>query len=103
MHRQEVKSKFLKSVGYDAEKKILEIEFLQTRKEDTRRVYQYFDVPMEKVLEMSTASSKGGYFLTMIKPNYKFVRVMEATNDENKTQEDTSKTQDPPTAPKKGA
>lgn len=77
MHRKEVKSKFLKSVGYDADTKILEIEFLRTRNEDARKVYQYFDVPMEKVLEMSTANSMGSYFLTMIKPNYKCVRILE--------------------------
>lgn len=82
MHRKGVTSKFLKSVGYDADKKILEVELLQRHKEDVRRVYQYFDVPLEKALEMSTANSMGSYFLTMIKPNYKCVRMI----DENKTE-----------------
>ena len=102
MHRRAVTSKFLKSVGYDAATKILEIEFLARYKEDARRVYQYFDVPMEKALEMSTASSMGGYFLTMIKPNYKCVRVME-TNDEDKTKDQAPDTTSTPPDSEKGA
>jgi hypothetical protein len=102
MHRHGVTSKLLKSVAYNTEKKILEVEFLAKRNEDVRRVYQYFDVPMEKALEMSVATSVGGYFLTMIKPNYKCVRVME-TNDENKTKDQAPDTTSTPPDSEKGA
>jgi KTSC domain len=84
VERKNVTSKILRSVGYDVDAQILEVEFLASRKDDTRKVYQYLDVPMEKALAMSQAESKGSYFLKFIKPNYKFKRVEEKLEDKKK-------------------
>ena len=57
------------SIGYDANKKVLEVEF------NNGKVYQYFGVPLAKVKAIFNGGSLGAKFNTMIKPNYKFKRV----------------------------
>jgi hypothetical protein len=56
MRRQAVESTTVRSIGYDARRKVLEIEF------QSGTVYQYFDV-LEAVHEgFWSAESKGRYF-----------------------------------------
>lgn len=85
MERQIIKSKLLRSVGYDATKQDLAVEFLRRESEEKRRVYVYHAVPAEKYSEMMGSESIGSFFLTMIKPNYKFT-LQEEVRAENKTQ-----------------
>jgi hypothetical protein len=53
MEREEVTSSNLRSVGYDAESQILEIEFKQGA------VYQYYEVPPEVHASLMAARSIG--------------------------------------------
>ena len=66
MNRQKVESSQIVSVGYDADTKVLEIEF------KGGSVYQYFDVPSERYTEMLTAESVGKYFGKFIKGVYRY-------------------------------
>lgn len=69
MNRVRVQSTNLKSVGYDAETKTLEIEF------HTGDVYQYFNVPAVVHRDLLHASSIGQYFAYFIKTTYRFRKV----------------------------
>lgn len=80
MKRIPVESSDLKSVGYEEETSLLEVEFLS----DT--VYQYSRVPKSVYLELMSAPSHGRYFARNIKdnpyysccriyPNYEVLRV----------------------------
>jgi KTSC domain len=70
MERAEVKSSLLRSIAYDAEKKIVEVEFHPRKPGQPGKVYQYADVPLEAWKEWGGAKSLGGHFLKYIKPNY---------------------------------
>ena len=61
MRRTAVSSSNLASVGYDADQRILEIEFLN------RSVYQYYNVPESLYRSLMNASSHGSYFDSYIK------------------------------------
>ena len=65
MEREIVKSSSIKSVGYDENKSILEIEFLN------ETVYDYFDVPKIIFLELKGAESKGKFY-NKIKDKFRF-------------------------------
>lgn len=69
MQRQYVDSSNLRSVGYDAEQQILEIEFA------SGSVYQYFDVPAAVYEALMSASSKSAYHSQWIKYNFRYLRV----------------------------
>ncbi|MCK9399180.1 MAG: KTSC domain-containing protein [Bacteroidales bacterium] len=69
MKRESVSSSNLASVGYDADKKILEIEF------NHGGVYQYFDVPKEVYDELMNADSLGSYFYHNIRDDYKYIKL----------------------------
>lgn len=70
MNRVHVTSSNLKSVGYDSESKILEIEF------DSGSVYQYLDVPESVHEGLINAESHGKYFdVNIKKAGYQFVKV----------------------------
>lgn len=56
MERQPVESEALRSVGYDASSRVLEIEFT------SGAVYRYFGVPADTYMAMMRAPSFGGYF-----------------------------------------
>jgi hypothetical protein len=62
MERQLVQSSNVYSVGYDAEKRRLEVEFVNGG------VYEYLDVPPEKHEALLAAESKGRYLTQQIKP-----------------------------------
>ena len=69
MQRQPVASSNLRSVGYDREAHVLEIEF------HGGRVYRYLGVPEGVYAELMSAGSKGTYFSTFIKDRYPTQRV----------------------------
>ena len=70
MERRLVSSSNIRSVGYDAENQILEIEF---KKQDT--VYQYLGVPAAVHKALLHSASKGKYFATHIKDFYRWRQV----------------------------
>jgi hypothetical protein len=69
MIRQPVESSNLRSVGYDEESRILEIEL------HSGAVYQYYDVPPEVYQELLRAPSLGKYFHANIRNVYQYKRV----------------------------
>jgi KTSC domain len=71
MRRQEVDSSSIASIGYDARRCALEVEFRQSGD-----VYQYFDVPSEEHAAFMAAESKGRYLNQVFKPRgYRYVVV----------------------------
>lgn len=69
MNRETVESSNLKSVGYDPNTKILEIEFHHGG------VYQYFDVPANVHSGLMSAPSKGSYHYQHIKNVYQYQKI----------------------------
>jgi hypothetical protein len=69
MQRENVESSNLRSVGYDAERQILEIEFT------SGSVYQYFNVPTSVYEALMSASSKGQYHIQWIKHSYRYQKI----------------------------
>ena len=70
MRRETVSSEALLSVGYDADQRILEVEFAGGG------VYRYFDVPLELYAELMTSPSKGEFFATHLRDTgFEYVRV----------------------------
>ena len=70
MIRQPVSSSNLRSVGYDTNTWILEIEFRKGR------VYQYYDVPEDIYNQLVTARSKGTFHNDYIRNNYRYLRIL---------------------------
>jgi hypothetical protein len=62
MRRRPVDSSALRSVGYDAGSRILEIEF------SSGAVYRYRNVPPKVYFELLAAESCGTYFATHVRP-----------------------------------
>lgn len=69
MDRQEVDSSNLHSVGYDADRKLLEIQF------NGGEVYEYYQVPPETYESLMKADSKGRYHHQNIGNMYEYKRV----------------------------
>ena len=69
MNRETVESSNLKSVGYDPDTKILEIEFHHGGE------YQYFDVPVNVHSGLMSAPSKGSYHYQHIKNVYQYQKI----------------------------
>lgn len=69
MYRQNVVSSDIKSVGYDSETRVLEIEF------NTGNIYNYYDVPPNVYIELLEASSKGSYFHENIINIYRYSKI----------------------------
>ena len=67
MKREPVDSTAIKSIGYNEDKQLLEVEILETG-----RVYQYHDVPLEEYFDFMDAKSLGEYYNRVIKENYGF-------------------------------
>lgn len=72
-----VKSSLISGVHYDAEKKVLYVEFLRKQTQAKRSIYAYADVPSDKVQAMLADKSIGSYFLNRIKPDYQFTKIEE--------------------------
>lgn len=67
--RSRVDSNYLRSVGYDASERVLEIEFKKGE------VYQYKDVPIAVYTNLMNASSLGKYFNDNIKDVYPYQKL----------------------------
>jgi KTSC domain len=70
MKRQFVESSMIKSMGYDAKSKMLEIEFLSTG-----QIWQYYEVPKELWQKFKAAGSLGRFWHQYIKDEYEEARV----------------------------
>jgi KTSC domain len=68
-----VDSTTLRTVGYDPERQLLQIEF------QNRSIYQYFEVPQSVYEELMEAPSKGAYFNRTIRPRFDHARVKVAS------------------------
>lgn len=69
MRRIPVSSSNLKSIGYDADTRILEIEF------QTGAVYRYFQVPESEYKGLMSAVSHGKYFHANIRNRYRYEKA----------------------------
>ena len=69
MERKRVKSSNLRSIGYDSELGILEVEFHETG------VYRYADVPSDIYERLMLVMSKGRYFNEHIRDQFRAERV----------------------------
>jgi len=67
MKREPVESTAIKSIGYNEDKQILEVEILETG-----RVYKYFNVPLEEYMDFLDAKSLGEHYNRVIKENYEY-------------------------------
>jgi hypothetical protein len=71
MRRRRVESTTVLSLGYDAQRRVLEIEF-----KDSGEIYQYFDVPEWEYRAFLAADSKGTYLNQVFKKRgYRYERV----------------------------
>lgn len=68
MKRVLVESSSLRSAGYSAEERRLQVEFL------SGTVYDYFGVPPAVHEALMMADSKGSFFNTEVKERYRFER-----------------------------
>ena len=64
-----VDSTTLRTVGYDAERQLLHIEF------QNRSRYQYFNVPATVYEELLRAPSKGAFFNRTVRPRFDFALI----------------------------
>ena len=69
MERIKVVSSSLKSVGYDGDHQVLEVEFL------SGNVYQYLGVPQLLYEQLMVASSLGTFFSERIRNNFEFRQI----------------------------
>lgn len=69
MDRENIDSSMLRSIGYDANSSILELEF------NSGSVWQYYDFPESLWYEFEVAESKGSFFHREIKNQYSESRV----------------------------
>ncbi len=69
MHRDSVVSSNIRSIGYDPQSAILEVEFT------SGDIYQYFDVPEHLYRELMNASSHGKFLNNYIKYSYRYQKV----------------------------
>jgi hypothetical protein len=70
LERQPVKSRILRSVGYDDSTKILEIEF------HTGLVYQYSGVPPKIYADLMHSGEIGKYFSEKVRPRFQTKQVV---------------------------
>ncbi len=69
MKRENVESSVLKSVGYDKDKKVLEIELVNNA------IYKYYKVPVSEYTNLMKSSSVGEYYNKRIKKySYKMLK-----------------------------
>jgi hypothetical protein len=70
LERQSVKSRILRSVGYDDSTKVLEIEF------HTGLVYQYSGVPPKVYADLMHSDEIGKYFSEKVRPRFRTKQVV---------------------------
>ncbi len=68
MERVTVTSSNIKSIGYDGQSRILEVEFLDGA------VYEYYDVPAHVHAGLMSAQSHGAYLHAHIQRRYQYRR-----------------------------
>jgi KTSC domain len=68
--RRPVVSTLIRSVGYDLDNSILEVEFVESG-----RVYTYYDVPLSVFSELLDAESIGSYFNESIRDLYAYEEI----------------------------
>ncbi|RFZ90572.1 KTSC domain-containing protein [Mucilaginibacter conchicola] len=71
MRRHKVESSALESIGYDAGKQILELEF-----RDNHSVWQYFGIRPSTYRKFISAESLGRYFVKRIKGRYPELKLI---------------------------
>ncbi|MHA2227478.1 MAG: KTSC domain-containing protein [Candidatus Hodarchaeales archaeon] len=69
MDRKNVRSSNIRSIGYDPDRKILEVEF------KSRNIYHYYGVPLNRFNDLMTASSHGKYLNRYIKGIYQYKKI----------------------------
>lgn len=69
MNRIPVSSSNIRSIGYDSQSAILEVEFISSA------VYQYFDVPEHLYKAFLHASSHGQFLNDNIRYNYRYQKI----------------------------
>lgn len=69
MQRQRVSSSSIRSIGYEPDNKILEIEL------KSGGLYQYFDVGQEVYSDLLEAASVGRYYTKYVRNVYRFRKV----------------------------
>ena len=69
MDRTPVSSSNIRSVGYDADSNVLEIEF------NNGTVYQYTNVPQSEYDGLVSAASHGSYLHANIKNRYSYTKL----------------------------
>ncbi len=69
MERQKVQSRTIRSIGYDPEARILEVEL------HDGKVYNYKNVPINMYVSLMKASSHEDFILQRIKPNYPYKTI----------------------------
>ncbi len=67
MKREPVESSAIKSIGYNEDKQILEVEMLESG-----RIYKYFDVPLEEYLDFMDAPSYGKFYSLNVRDKYEY-------------------------------
>lgn len=72
MKRSPVQSSNIKSVGYDSDRKTLEVEFINGG------IYQYFEITEKIYQSIISSASIAKYFFTNIKDNYSYTRLSNA-------------------------
>ncbi len=70
MKRSRVSSSAVASIGYDPQRRVLEVEFASTG------VYRYLDVDPAEVEELHRSESKGRYVNEQIKPRHPYIHVV---------------------------
>ena len=70
LERLSVKSRILRSVGYDDSKKILEIEF------QNNLVYQFLDVPPKVHADLIQSAEIGKYFTDKVRTRFRSKQVV---------------------------
>jgi len=76
MNRVNVTSGNIKSIGYDASTRVLEVEFKPYKNADPNsagRVYPYANVPPHEHANLMAADSIGSYFAANIKGRFEIV------------------------------
>lgn len=69
MDRRYIESSMIRSIGFDSESSILEIEF------NSGAIWQYSDFPESEWYLFESSESKGRFFLSSIKDQYSEYRV----------------------------
>jgi hypothetical protein len=70
MQRHYINSSVFKSVGYDRDARILELEF-----KDTGSIWQYHNFPRLAYKKFVNAESPGHFFTTMIRNKYPQIHI----------------------------